>query len=218
MSEDKLIQNDDLENEQDEEPASNHQKLEPEYGKYMYWEIIRDFPIMADYIGHYIQGNRFTAVNLIDLASSLGLRLDYSSELRTDFKLYRTKKSDIDVLIVSARHASIQDKAWYAAKGMANYILGDAEYVPDFSQNQGALNKWTDEKIAAKLLLPNDLLERDIDFATTYNRDLLNEVGERNAGVLFPYARLNIIGHTAAQIANVPDWLMEQRVDEFYNG
>lgn len=118
MSEDKLIQNDDLENEQDEEPASNHQKLEPEYGKYMYWEIIRDFPIMADYIGHYIQGNRFTAVNLIDLASSLGLRLDYSSELRTDFKLYRTKKvismcsSFPRAMPVSRIKLGMQQKAW----------------------------------------------------------------------------------------------------------
>ena len=197
---------------------------QPEYGKYIYADIIRDFPEMADYLGRLKLVNTFTCIDLLGLAYSLRIRINYSSDLDTDFALYQPKVTAINghsievVLIVSDHQKTYQDEAWSVAQGMATHILNLAEYVPDFSAANNGMHKWTVSKLASALLLPDDLVVRVVELSVELNTKLLDQVDTLNHGMIFNTPRASIIAHTAAQLANVPEWLMSQRIADVYHG
>ncbi|KRN45769.1 hypothetical protein IV84_GL002072 [Pediococcus damnosus] len=199
-------------------------ELQPEYGKYIYGEIIRDFPDMIDYLGRLKFSATSTCIDLLALAQSLRVRINYSSDLDKDFMLYQPKTEAMNrhnveaVLVVTDKQMTYQNQAWFVAQGLATYILDFAEYIPDFSENKDAMNKWTVFKLAEALLLPNDLVERVVDLSMALNEKTLDKVDQQNHFLVFNAPRTSIITHTAAQLANVPEWLMSQRIEEFYNG
>lgn len=198
----------------------SHPKSHPEYGKYMYADIIRDFPEMMDYLGQLKLKDTFTCVDLLVLAQALRIRIDYSNDLDTDFALYQPKIAETNkygvevVLIVSSHQTTYQEQAWFAAQGMATHILNTAEYVPDFSATKNGMHKWSVARMAKMLLLPIDLAFRAVELSIDLNSKLLERVDGLNHGMSFNSARVDIIYHTAAQLANVPEWLMTERADE----
>ncbi|WP_412989303.1 hypothetical protein ACLJJ6_10000 [Pediococcus siamensis] len=210
---------------ENESESENEKDIESRtiYGKYMYGEIIRDFPSLIDSLGRLIIQSASTCIDLLGLAQSLHVRIEYSSKLKTAFELYRPQSREFnhhyeDILVVTDHQVTYQQQAWLVGEGLAKYILSSVEYVPDFSKNTDAMTKWSVESLAAKLLLPNDLVEHVTDLAIDMNKNTLNIVDFYNQDLIFNTPRVTIIGHTAAQLANVPEWLMKQRMTEFYDG
>ncbi|MFD1317982.1 hypothetical protein [Loigolactobacillus zhaoyuanensis] len=196
-----------------------------QYGQYVYGDIIRDFPTMLDYLGHLRLAGTNTCIDLLGLAQSLCVRINYSSELKTDFMLHRphtgvgrNERRVEAVLIVTGHAVTYQQQAWLVGQGLATYILNIAEYIPDFTENQAAMTKWTVDKLAGALLLPDDLVVRVTELAMDLNEPLLNVVDTHNQMMLFNTPRASIIAQTASRLANVPEWLMIQRIATVYNG
>ncbi|MFD0898703.1 hypothetical protein [Loigolactobacillus binensis] len=194
-------------------------------GEYIYGDIVRDFPEMLNYFGHLRASNQATCVDLLGLAQALQVRINYSRELKVGFSLYPQKevlgqgqRAVAATLIVADQKVTFPEQAWLVGQGLATYILNIAEYVPDFSQNEAAMSKWTVDKLAANLLLPADLVDRVTQIAEEQDAALLDVVdAHNNKNMIFNTPRLSILDRTAARLANVPEWLMRQRMNDFYN-
>ncbi|MFD1464706.1 hypothetical protein ACFQ4L_01185 [Lapidilactobacillus mulanensis] len=194
-------------------------------GQYIYPEIIRDFPTMIDYLGRVRLSSTSTYVDLQALAASLQIRINYSSELQKDFALVpqkqvvgRSWRAVAASLIVKDHRVTAQEQAWLVGQGLATYILHIAEYVPDFSENTETMKKWTVDKMAATLLLPDDLVQRTVSLAIDLNQERLDVIEPLNQKTLVKAARLNLSTNLAAQLANVPEWLMRERSNDVFNG
>ncbi|MFD0898701.1 hypothetical protein [Loigolactobacillus binensis] len=192
--------------------------------EYAYVDIIRDFPEMADYLGHLALSTKVTCIDLLGLAQSLQVRIDYSSKLEVGFSLYPQKevlghgrRAVAATLVVTDQQVTFPEQAWLIGKGLATYILNVAEYVPDFSENEAAMTKWNVDKLASELLLPEDLVVRATELAEKLNAALLDTVDAHNRHLSFNTPHLSIVDKTAARLANVPEWLMRQRINDVYN-
>ncbi|MFC6170263.1 hypothetical protein [Loigolactobacillus jiayinensis] len=208
-------------NENSAEPAA----VQMVNGKDIYGEIVRDFPQMLDYLSHLQLSPTNTCIALHPLANCLQVRLSYSSDLQTDFAIHPQKRvvgaewrAVAASLIIRDRHVTGQEQAWLIGQGLATYILHIADYVPDFAENTAAMNKWTVEKLATALLLPEDLVQETTALAMDITKKQLTMIAPHNKDMVVNYAQLNVITHTAAQLANVPEWLMKQRIDAVFSG
>ncbi|WP_367296915.1 hypothetical protein [Loigolactobacillus coryniformis] len=193
-------------------------------GEYVYGDIVRDFPEMLNYLGHLRVFEQATCVDLLGLAQALQVRINYSRELQVGFSLYPQKevvgqgrRAVAATLIVADQKVTFPEQAWLVGRGLATYILNIAQYVPDFSENKAAMSKWTVDKLASNLLLPADLVERDTDLAENLNAELLDVADAHNQHLIFNTPHLSVIDATAARLANVPEWLMRQRINDVFN-
>lgn len=169
---------------------------------------------MLNYLGHLRVFEQATCVDLLGLAQAL----------QVGFSLYPQKevvgqgrRAVAATLIVADQKVTFPEQAWLVGRGLATYILNIAQYVPDFSENKAAMSKWTVDKLASNLLLPADLVERDTDLAENLNAELLDVADAHNQHLIFNTPHLSVIDATAARLANVPEWLMRQRINDVFN-
>ncbi|GEL13952.1 hypothetical protein LCO01nite_15010 [Lapidilactobacillus concavus] len=193
---------------------------------YVYGEIVSDFPQLRTYLQHLRIPTESTFTDTIGLAHALQVRISYSREPKVDYSLYRLKEvvgegmhAVAATLVVRDHHVTYPEQAWLIAQGLATYILNIAAYVPDFSQNQSTMTKWRVENLAIALLLPNTLVEYTVGIAMDIEHDLLVQAAKYNEGrVIFDAVKLGIVDAAAARLANVPEWLMHERINRVFDG
>ncbi|KRN29288.1 hypothetical protein IV38_GL000170 [Lactobacillus selangorensis] len=190
----------------------------------VYGDIMRDFPTLRNFLGRLKVYNDATCVDLLAMAGSLHMRINYSADLKTDFMIHPQKAVGEDTqmveasLIITDSHVTYPEQAWIVGKGFASFILKTVDYVSDFSEDDKTMQKWTVESLAAALLLPEDMVRHDTELAMKHNKAFLKVIDKANVHQLFNSPHISVITATAARLANVPEWLMRQRIDAVYNG